>query len=163
MDYDVQDDHLGFDKRYIRTHPDESVQLPVPNRVVVPPPDVNYDSGSPVFIVPEAPPFDYVDNSWGSSSFMKALRSCHRLELPHQMLDWKYDSRRAATSILPFLCLGPGAAAREPLYVPKNGITFMVAVRSTATAARIPTFLSPASFSSAVGLDSITVDLDSRF
>ena len=48
--------------------------------------------------------------------------------------DWKYEQRHQAQRILPFLFLGPVAAARDSAFLQRTGITMVVAVRNTLSA-----------------------------
>ncbi len=153
----------GSPNDYTRTHSYDDKGIFEPDRIVIPPPNVNYDGGTPAFNVPDVPDFVYVNNSCGNPSFLQSIRSFHKLQLRHHMLDWKYEHRRTAQPILPFLFLGPGSAAQNATFVHTNGITFMVAVRNAFTASRLPRFLDPTSFRSAVGLKSTTLDLDSAY
>ena len=47
----------------------------------------------------------------------------------NNMIDWKYEQRHQAQRILPFLYLGPVAAARDVAFLQRSGITMVVAVR----------------------------------
>jgi serine/threonine/tyrosine-interacting protein len=72
--------------------------------------------------------------------------------------DWKYEDRRNAQKILPFLFLGPSSAARDIEYVRKNKITLLLAIRNTATAqARL---LSGAKTANELGIASDHVDVE---
>jgi serine/threonine/tyrosine-interacting protein len=72
--------------------------------------------------------------------------------------DWKYEHRRTAQSILPFLFLGPSAASRDIEYIKNNGITLLLAIRNTATAqARL---LSGAKTANELGIASDHVDVE---
>ena len=150
-------------KQYTQTHSYDEKAIFEPDRIVIPPPDVNYDGGTPAFNVPHVPEFDHVNDSCGNPAFLQSIRSVHKFQLRHRMLDWKYEDRRTAQPILPFLFLGPGSAAQNATFVQNNGITFMVAVRNGFTASRLPRFLDPTSFRSAAGLESTTLDLDSAY
>ena len=50
------------------------------------------------------------------------------------MLEWKYEQRRMAQQILPFLYLGPMSAAKDRNFLQKEGITMVIAVRNTMSA-----------------------------
>ncbi|EHL02892.1 hypothetical protein M7I_0856 [Glarea lozoyensis 74030] len=72
--------------------------------------------------------------------------------------DWKYEDRRNAQKILPFLFLGPSSAARDIEYVRENNITLLLAIRNTATAqARL---LSGAKTANQLGIASDHVDVE---
>ena len=48
--------------------------------------------------------------------------------------DWKYEQRRTAQQILPFLFLGPSQAIRDADFLQSNNITMLLAVRNTLSA-----------------------------
>ena len=50
------------------------------------------------------------------------------------MLEWKYEQRRMAQQVLPFLYLGPASAAKDRNFLQKEGITMVIAVRNTMSA-----------------------------
>ena len=50
------------------------------------------------------------------------------------MLEWKYEQRRMAQQILPFLYLGPMSAAKDRNFLQREGITMVIAVRNTMSA-----------------------------
>lgn len=50
------------------------------------------------------------------------------------MLEWKYEQRRMAQQILPFLYLGPMSAAKDRNFLQGEGITMVIAVRNTKSA-----------------------------
>ena len=50
------------------------------------------------------------------------------------MLEWKYEQRRMAQQILPFLYLGPMSAAKDRDFLQREGITMVIAVRNTMSA-----------------------------
>ena len=50
------------------------------------------------------------------------------------MLEWKYEQRRMAQQILPFLYLGPVSAAKDRNFLQKEGITMVIAVRNIMSA-----------------------------
>lgn len=50
------------------------------------------------------------------------------------MLEWKYEQRRMAQQILPFLYLGPMSAAKDRGFLQKEGITMVIGVRNIMSA-----------------------------
>lgn len=50
------------------------------------------------------------------------------------MLEWKYEQRRMAQQILPFLYLGPMSVAKDRNFLEREGITMVIAVRNTMSA-----------------------------
>ncbi|PGH30687.1 hypothetical protein GX50_06551 [[Emmonsia] crescens] len=45
------------------------------------------------------------------------------------LMEWKYDQRREAQMILPFLYVGPTSAARDVEFVKREGITYLLGIR----------------------------------
>jgi len=134
-----------------------------PARIVVPPPSLDYDDGKACFNVAAVEPFEHGSAGFGNPAFLRAVTSCHKLEMSHGMLSWKYEMRRQAQHILPFLLLGPSSTARDARFVQKAGITFMLAVRSAAAVKARPSLLNPASFASSKGVVTATFDLDTPY
>jgi serine/threonine/tyrosine-interacting protein len=156
---------MPFPVRYVPTQPYDSTRGNEPRRVVVPAPelDFNGDDGKPAFHVRDVPPFQYGHQDFGPFVFLMSLRTLHKLQLPHSMLAWKYEHRRLAQPILPFLLLGPSNTAQSSESVKENGITYMLSVRDGLVARRLPRYLDPASFTSAKGLETATFDLDNSY
>ena len=73
------------------------------------------------------------------------------------LLEWRYEDRRKAQEILPFLYLGPSSAARDEEFLKKEGITMVLAVRNTQSAlAR----LLGSKVAEALGLEVNAIDVD---
>lgn len=71
--------------------------------------------------------------------------------------DWEYEWRRNAQPILPFLYLGPSAAARDINYLRSEGITLLLVIRNTTTAqARL---LSGEKVAKQLGIETLAVDV----
>jgi serine/threonine/tyrosine-interacting protein len=132
-------------------------------RYVVPPPNLGYETGKPVFTLTNAAPHVDVSTEFGNPVFLRALVSQGAYHVKHQGLEWKYDQRRAAQKILPFLLLGPGTAAQDVNFVRTKGITLLVAVRSASAARLQARLLDPSKFVSSAGLQTLTLDLDSPY
>ena len=99
-----------------------------PPRVAVPPPAVEYVSNRPSFKISGVSVYEHTDE-FGDPSFIHCLTS-QGCNLNHRMLEWKYEERRNAQAILPFLFLGPSTAAQDKCFLRDTGITFVIAVRS---------------------------------
>jgi len=84
-------------------------------------------------VVKHSHSMDYDSNQFGNPAFLEALINDGSVTLTHKMLDWKYDQRREAQMVLPFLYIGPLAAAKNEKYVAETGFTFLISVRSTAS------------------------------
>jgi serine/threonine/tyrosine-interacting protein len=132
-------------------------------RYVVPPPNLDYEGGKPVFTLINAAPHVDVSSEFGNPVFIRALVSHGAYHVKHLGLEWKYDQRRAAQTILPFLLLGPGTAAQDVNFVRTEGITLLVAVRSASAARLQARLLDPSKFASSAGLQTLTLDLDSPY
>lgn len=145
---------------YVQTIPYSDKRMFESPRVQVPPPSLDYRNGRPSFRVP-GNAYEGTSNEYGNPTFLRALNACHELAMNHMMLSWNYEMRRTAQPILPFLFLGPSNPAKDINFVKQNGITLMVAVRSTKAVQARPTFLDPSVFPSSAGLATMTVDFES--
>ena len=96
-------------------------------RLVVPPPPMRFSNNKPSLTITGVTSYDYQDE-FGDHDFLEKLSriSC---SLSIRMLEWRYEERRQAQSILPFLFLGPSTAAQDRDYIISQGITLLVAVR----------------------------------
>ncbi|KAG9236173.1 hypothetical protein BJ875DRAFT_397679 [Amylocarpus encephaloides] len=71
--------------------------------------------------------------------------------------DWKYEYRREAQAVLPHLYLGPSSAARDVVYLQREKITLLLAIRNTASArARL---LSGEKAANQLGIQAAAVDV----
>lgn len=149
--------------KYTASQPYSTNRLPEVRRYVVPPPTLLFGGLKPTFTLTNAA--SHLDSSteFGNPAFLRALSGHGVLHINHEALEWKYEHRRIAQAIVPFLLLGPGTAAQDVDFVQEQGITLLVAVRS-AFAARMHTrLLNPATFKSGIGLQTLTLDLDSPY
>lgn len=133
-----------------------------PPRVQMPPPDLDYHHGKPTFLV-SSTSYGQPSDEYGDPTFLQALTTCYNLDIRHSMLSWRYEMRRTAQLILPFLFLGPSSAARDAEFVKRTGITLLVAVRNTSSVKTRPGFLDPAQFASSAGISTLTFDFDSPY
>ncbi|KAL2061965.1 hypothetical protein VTL71DRAFT_7343 [Oculimacula yallundae] len=74
--------------------------------------------------------------------------------------EWKYAWRRESQSILTFLQLGPSCASRDLDALRRDGITMLLVIRSTMTAAA--SLLSGDKAAQALGIESAAVDVASN-
>jgi serine/threonine/tyrosine-interacting protein len=132
-------------------------------RYIVPPPDLDYTGGKPVFTLTNTAPHADTSGEFGNPIFIRALVSHGTYHVKHLGLEWTYDQRRAAQKILPFLLLGPGTAAQDVDFVRTEGITLLVAVRSASAARLQARLLDPSKFASSAGRQTLTLDLDSPY
>ncbi|KAI9811850.1 MAG: hypothetical protein M1827_005201 [Pycnora praestabilis] len=73
------------------------------------------------------------------------------------MLDWKYEWRREAQKVLPFMYLGPVSAARDRDFLKREGVTMLLAVRDTKSAhARL---LNSSNVADEIGIEFEAVDV----
>lgn len=76
---------------------------------------------------------DFESTGFANAEFLRAV-NLDDLVTRNAMLDWKYEQRRQAQQILPFIWLGPVAAARDANFLLRSNITMVVAVRNTHSA-----------------------------
>ena len=148
---------------YTPSQPYATNRLPDGPRYVVPPPDLQYGGGKAIFTLTSSAPQLNTSAEFGNPVFLQALVGSGNLQIRHQALDWKYEQRRAAQKILPYMFLGPGTAAQNIDFVKQQGITLMVAVRSAFAARMHARLLDPSKFRSATGLQSLILDLESPY
>ena len=111
-------------------------RLPSPPRINVPPPLLD-SHGLPDLAIPEGS-VDFEANGFTNAAFLK--RVTHGNVVSHNnMIEWKYEQRHQAQQILPFLFLGPVAAARDVAFLQRSGITMVLAVRNTLVRIRAST------------------------
>jgi serine/threonine/tyrosine-interacting protein len=97
-------------------------RVPTPPRIVIPPPA--YGGGfNPQSIGNDGNGLSDTMNM----SFLKDL-DYQDFQNRSQLIEWKYEKRRQAQSILPFLYLGPSAAARDEDFLQQHGITMTLAI-----------------------------------
>ncbi|KAL2431802.1 hypothetical protein ABEF95_013991 [Exophiala dermatitidis] len=147
---------------YIQSFPYSDRRLFEPPRVQIPPPVLDYGNGKPRIRVTSAP-CEHASGEYGDPTFLRALTTCCDLNMRHTMLSWRYEMRRTAQPILPFLYIGPSSAARDSEFVKSTGITLLVGVRNAASVKKRPAFLDPALFSSGEGISALTFDFDSPY
>ena len=109
-----------------------SFRVPSPPRIIVPPPALNMN-GIPDLHVVQDPTFDFESSGFQNAEFLKKV-TYNNFMTTNNMLEWKYEQRRMAQQILPFLYLGPMAAARDKAYLQQEGITMVLAIRNTMSA-----------------------------
>lgn len=158
----ANNNNISVSSTYIQSFPYSDKRQFESPRVHVPPPILDYQDGKPSFNV-AADTFEHTSSEYGNPAFLDSLRSSHSLHMIHSMLSWRYEMRRAAQPVLPYLYLGPSSAARDPTFLEGSGITLMVAVRSIKAVQARPAFLNPASFVSKSGITTLSFDFDSTY
>ena len=109
-----------------------SYRVPSPPRIAVPPPNVTSD-GTPDFLITLGGRAAFESNGFANTEFLKTV-TYGDFMLTSNIMDWKYEQRRMAQKILPFLFLGPVSAARDRDFLQHEGITMIMAVRDTMSA-----------------------------
>ena len=126
-----------------------SFRVPSPPRIIVPPPVLN-SYGLPDLHVVQDASYDFESSGFKNAEFLQTVtygnfmtNNCESfipvlpdLELKWitDMLEWRYEQRRMAQQILPFLYLGPMSAAKDRNFLQSEGITMVMAVRNTMSA-----------------------------
>ncbi|KAL9582786.1 MAG: hypothetical protein Q9212_003101 [Teloschistes hypoglaucus] len=109
-----------------------SFRAPSPPHIFIPPPmldrtghpDVQFDIGTD---------YDFDASGFANNDFLNTVGH-EDYQVRGGQFEWKYEARRTAQQILPFLYLGPLPAARDTNFLKNNGITLLVAVRDVKTA-----------------------------
>ena len=109
-----------------------SFRVPSPPRLVIPPLSVG-SNGLPDLQMISGPSHDFESSGFANSEFLKTVTYGNFIK-SNAMLEWKYEERRKAQQILPFLHLGPSSTARDQAYLEREGITMVLAVRNTLSA-----------------------------
>ena len=109
-----------------------SFRVPSPPRIIVPPPMLNA-SGLPDLHVVQDSTFDFESSGFANAEFLSRV-TYGNFMTTNNMLEWKYEQRRMAQQILPFLYLGPMSAARDKIYLQRERITMVLVVRNTMSA-----------------------------
>ena len=113
---------------YHPSFPYES-RLPPQPRLTIPPPDVDplaarQVTANPLTSILRPPP---------THPFLPTLDPQAFLTFTTRV-EWKYNDRRKAQCILPFLYLGPFPTAKDGAFLRSEGITMVVAIRNTLSA-----------------------------
>ncbi|CZT20083.1 uncharacterized protein RCC_05940 [Ramularia collo-cygni] len=93
-------------------------RVPTPPRIVVPPPALNSDA------IPDI----HLSALLQTHHFLSGV-NYNNLVSTNAPLEWTYERRREAQTVLPFLCLGPMTAAKDEAWLKKEGITMLLGVR----------------------------------
>ena len=109
-----------------------SYRVPSPPRIAVPPPTINSD-GMPSFNNLLGGRTDLDLSGFANAEFLKMV-TYKDIMITGGMMDWRYEQRRMAQKILPFLFLGPISAARDRDFLQREGVTLLMAVRDTMSA-----------------------------
>ena len=107
-------------------------RIPSPPRIPIPHPVLDA-SGLPILAFSRSADIDFKDNGFEKPEFLNSF-GLDDLVKTDNMLNWRYEQRREAQAILPFLYLGPLSAAKNPDFLRREGITMVMAVRNTSSA-----------------------------
>lgn len=107
-------------------------RVPSPPRIVVPPPILNA-SGFPDLHIDQDSSLIVESNAFGKAEFLKTV-TYDNFIFTNSYIEWKYEQRRMAQQVLPFLYLGPVSAARDIHFLQDSKITMVLAVRNTMSA-----------------------------
>jgi hypothetical protein len=77
---------------------------------------------------------DFESNAVEGSEFLNGMALGTGCTGADSSVDWKYEQRREAQEILPFLFLGPVSAARDRRQLTNQNITMVMAIRDTLSA-----------------------------
>jgi len=100
------------------------LQVPSPPHITVPP---FCDEAAPVL-----PPYVGYNQGHGDEILKHVTQGNYQVETT----EWKYPWRREAQAILAFLYLGPASIARNMDFLKKEGITMLLVVRDSVSAAQ---------------------------
>lgn len=109
-----------------KRHHDYTYRLPTPPRILVPPPILTTD-------IPELSVGGTLDGPDDGdeydTSFLKEM-NLDSVVQKNTLLEWAYERRRQAQMIIPWLYLGPLAAANDREFLSREGITMILAIRA---------------------------------
>lgn len=77
--------------------------------------------------------FSVQNNGFGKAEFLKTV-TYDNFIVTNSYIEWRYEQRRAAQQVLPFMYLGPVSAARDIKFLQNAKITMVLAVRNTMSA-----------------------------
>lgn len=90
-------------------------------------------SGQPDLHIDQDSSFNVENNGFGKAEFLKTV-TYDNFVVANSYIEWKYDQRRKAQPILPFMYLGPISAAKDIHFLQNAKITMLLAVRNTMSA-----------------------------
>lgn len=97
------------------------------------PPPALTPLGLPDLHIDQSSSFDFESSGFANAEFLKTVTYGDFMTV-NNMIEWRYEQRRMAQQILPFLFLGPVSATRDSKFLQDNGITMVLAVRNTMSA-----------------------------
>lgn len=130
-----------------------SYRVPSPPHIRVPPPECN-KLGIPDLRI-DLDPSNFDCTGFGNTEFLKTI-STDIFIRDNNYKDWKYEQRRTAQEVLPFLWLGPVAAARDTSFLQSHQISMVLAIRNIQSGEAIR-LRSKAALQ--IGIESKTIDV----
>jgi serine/threonine/tyrosine-interacting protein len=128
--------------------------IPAPPRILVPPPAWAPNALALLTLQnPHSPVSDEVRNT----EFLSRVTSGD-FSAPKSPLEWRYEWRRRAQRVLPFIHLGPIGATKDRDFLKHEGITLLLAVRDTRSAQA--KLLDGKKVAAELGIASLAVDVD---
>lgn len=134
-----------------------SYRVPSPPHIRVPPPACN-KLGIPDLRI-DQDPSNFDRTGFRNIEFLKTV-STDNIIRDNNYKDWKYEQRRAAQEVLPFLWLGPVAAARDSSFLQSQQISMILAMRNIQSGGAIR-LMSKAAIQ--LGIESRTVDVAGNY
>jgi serine/threonine/tyrosine-interacting protein len=128
--------------------------VPAPPRILVPPPAWAPNS---LDLLSLQNPQGLVSSEIRNAEFLRRVTSGD-FSAPKSPLEWKYEWRRRAQKILPFIYLGPIGAIKDRGFIEGEGITFLLAVRNIRSAQA--KLLDATKVANDLGIASHAVDVD---
>lgn len=104
-----------------------SYRVPSPPHIRVPPPACN-KLGIPDLRIDHVPS-NFDRTGFGNTEFLKTIITDNIIR-DNNYKDWKYEQRRTAQEVLPFLWLGPVAAARDTSFLKSHQISMILAIQN---------------------------------
>lgn len=109
-----------------------SYRVPSPPRVIIPPPTLN-EWGMPSLGLGEGTFLTSDSSGFGNADFLKTV-TYDNFIIASNYIEWRYEERRKAQNVLPFMYLGPVSVARDVNFLRAQGITMVLAVRNISSA-----------------------------
>ncbi|KAI9807680.1 MAG: hypothetical protein M1825_005621 [Sarcosagium campestre] len=132
-----------------------SLRCPSPPRLLVPP-TIFADYGELDVAVKSFAPASYESKDFVPLEFLKQV-TFGDLFASQAMIDWRYEWRRKAQKILPFLYLGPVSAAKDADFLKSEGFTLLLAIRDLKSAQI--RLLDGSRMANALGIQSDAIDV----
>lgn len=89
--------------------------------------------GLPDLHIDQDPSVSVQNNGFGEAEFLKTV-TYDNFVVANSYIEWRYEQRRMAQQVLPFMYLGPVSAARDINFLQSSKITMVLAVRNTMSA-----------------------------